>query len=184
MVRLEIGPGSEKIGGAGAVYAFNPKADISKDVFIDIDVPPGPYRPQNFLLADAHCLPFKSEIFTDMYASHVLEHLRSPHRAIREAIRVLAPEGRLHIWVPNWLDRSATLDKTHRWRFSFFSLRRLLRSHGLKTTAKTWSFASALSPPTKKLLQTLCLLLGAELHVVATKEKNERRDQQTKGDKY
>jgi SAM-dependent methyltransferase len=45
------------------------------------------------LLADAHALPFKADAFDFIISFAVLEHLRYPAVAIREALRVLKPGG-------------------------------------------------------------------------------------------
>ncbi|MGB9741435.1 MAG: methyltransferase domain-containing protein [Candidatus Bathyarchaeia archaeon] len=44
------------------------------------------------VLADAHYLPFKNGAFKVAKASHVLEHLRDPFKALDEMIRVTCNE--------------------------------------------------------------------------------------------
>jgi ubiquinone/menaquinone biosynthesis C-methylase UbiE len=43
---------------------------------------------ENFVLADAENLPFKDKCFEELLASHVLEHLKNPFRALKEWRRV------------------------------------------------------------------------------------------------
>jgi SAM-dependent methyltransferase len=45
--------------------------------------------------------PFASESFTTVTMFHVLEHLYDPHTCVEEARRLLRPEGRLLVQVPN-----------------------------------------------------------------------------------
>jgi SAM-dependent methyltransferase len=57
---------------------------------------------------DASVLPFEAESFDVVVCSEVLEHLFEPQFATAEAFRVLRPEGRLIVTVPNaayWRDR-------------------------------------------------------------------------------
>jgi SAM-dependent methyltransferase len=57
---------------------------------------------------DASVLPFEAESFDVVVCSEVLEHLFEPQLAAAEAFRVLRPQGRLIVTVPNaayWRDR-------------------------------------------------------------------------------
>lgn len=82
--KLEIGPGPKRIpgfetlnivGGANVDYVWNAERR----------------------------LPFRSGTFSLIYASHVLEHIPwfRTQRVLAEWVRVLAPGGRLEIWVPD-----------------------------------------------------------------------------------
>jgi len=63
-----------------------PKGDVNLDLFY--------YRKgRNFVLGEAHNLPFKDETFTKVYSKHCLEHLESPLTFFVEARRVLAKRG-------------------------------------------------------------------------------------------
>lgn len=55
-------------------------------------------RPSVF--ADASRLPFLDESIDTIVMLEVLEHLRSPHEAMREVARVLRPGGRLLLSIP------------------------------------------------------------------------------------
>lgn len=55
------------------------------------------------VVADATRLPFRPGVFHDVHASHVLEHIPDLPAAMREIHRLLAPGGRLEIYVPHGL---------------------------------------------------------------------------------
>ncbi len=40
------------------------------------------------IIADAHYLPLRANLFSEVEFSHVLEHLNNPNRALKEALRV------------------------------------------------------------------------------------------------
>lgn len=56
-----------------------------------------------FIQGDAEALPLASESIDVAVLLHVLEHVRSPARAIDEAIRVVRPGGYLYVVCPNYL---------------------------------------------------------------------------------
>lgn len=45
-------------------------------------------KASNFILCDGEHLPFQNEIFSVVYANHVIEHVRNPYRFLSEALRV------------------------------------------------------------------------------------------------
>ncbi len=51
-------------------------------------------------LSDGCFLPFKDNCFDVVYSSHVLEHIQDKNKALQEMIRVLKPNGNVHIIVP------------------------------------------------------------------------------------
>lgn len=74
--------------------------------------------PSVTIVADAHNMPFRGNVFGTIVCFEVLEHLDSPIKALREFRRVLKEEGRVVITVPNvWY-----------WRRIF---RTLLKGHGV-----------------------------------------------------
>lgn len=95
-------------------------------IYLDLGVPAEPVP--NFVVGDAHHLPFRGEAFKAIYMMHVLEHLERPGLALAEAARVLKPGGRLLIEVPGPLSSVFRLDPSHRWRLTPGRLRRLLAS--------------------------------------------------------
>jgi ubiquinone/menaquinone biosynthesis C-methylase UbiE len=52
------------------------------------------------IVGDAHHLPFKDKIFDSVIMQAVLEHLHTPDQALKEAFRVLKPNGFLYLEVP------------------------------------------------------------------------------------
>jgi len=66
------------------------------DVRIDL------YRGGANLLADVEkSLPFKSDVFDEVYSRHVFEHLRNPSLVLSEMVRMLKPGGRLVLITDN-----------------------------------------------------------------------------------
>jgi len=55
----------------------------------------------NYILSDAHRLPFKERSFNTVICEEVLEHLQTPPKAINEIHRVLKKGGTTIITVPN-----------------------------------------------------------------------------------
>lgn len=64
------------------------------------------------LLVDEIALPLPDESLDRLVLSHCLEHVHGPRRLLREAWRLLAPEGKLIMVVPNRRSLWALSDKT------------------------------------------------------------------------
>ncbi len=58
-------------------------------------------RNKNVRCADAESLPFEDESFDVVYSVDLLEHVPNPKKAIKEAYRVLRPNGRIIAITPN-----------------------------------------------------------------------------------
>ncbi|MCK4909058.1 MAG: class I SAM-dependent methyltransferase [Planctomycetes bacterium] len=54
----------------------------------------------NFLAGDTFYTPFKNDLFGTVYLGQVLEHVPDEKKALREAVRILNPGGKLIISVP------------------------------------------------------------------------------------
>lgn len=97
-----------------------------------------------------------------IHASHLIEHLPDPGRFVREAARLLRPEGRLILTTPNssglqaklFGERWRSLIPDHVYLFSRSSLRRLLEGEGfIVEREKSWGgLAEGLAPPRVKRL--------------------------------
>lgn len=84
--KLEIGPGTGRIDG-----------------FETLNVVAGP--DVDYVWDASKRLPFRTGTFELIYASHVLEHIPwyKTSEVLAEWVRLLAPGGRLEIWVPDGL---------------------------------------------------------------------------------
>lgn len=81
---LEIGPGVKRIEGFETLNII---------AGLDID----------YVLDASKSLPFESNSFDIIYASHVLEHIPwyRLQDVVKEWTRILKPDGRLEIWIPD-----------------------------------------------------------------------------------
>ncbi len=67
---------------------------------------------------DGGDLPFRSEVFNQILARDVLEHLDALGPAMSEIGRVLKPGGRLSVQVPHFTSSGVATDPTHKRGFS------------------------------------------------------------------
>lgn len=158
MVKLEIGCG-------GKSYEFRPKICPRCDILGDVETPN--VRLPLFVRLDAQDLPFQPNVFDEVYLSHALEHLENPIQCLKEIHRVLKGSGKIHVWVPNFMDASSTDDPTHRQIFNFYTLKKLLKRCGFKTYIPFGAIGTRL--PFRRLFRLLHLLTCAELYVVGEK---------------
>jgi hypothetical protein len=79
------------------------------------------------LICDAHFLPFRDRSFREVYSSHVIEHVDSPSRLLREAERVA--ERKVTIRCPSRWMRGHRGNPFHKWTIT----RTWLISHGYLT---------------------------------------------------
>jgi len=168
-LRLEVGPGFS-FDSRG--YRFRPRIPPLPDaVYLDVQPPqrnPCVFWLCDWIVADAQLLPFRSNSFEEIYASHVIEHLADPMAFLLDAYRVLRAGGRIHIWAPNFLSRSAYEDPDHKHVFTPLGLRRMLRSAGFATNFYP-SAGSLIPNPASKLLRMLLLMLLDEINVTGIK---------------
>jgi SAM-dependent methyltransferase len=86
-----------------------------------------------FVVADALHLPFRSEAFSQVVCSEVLEHLPDDRTALAEMAGVLRPGGSLILTVPHRQGYFAVDDRFvhHLRRYEIASLEQMLRATGL-----------------------------------------------------
>ena len=88
MLVLDVGSGTDE-------------SDIARgNICIDLCRHPK-NKPQNFICADAHHLPFKGKIFDKVCMYEVIEHVESPLSCLKEIHRVLKKNGILEVSTPN-----------------------------------------------------------------------------------
>jgi len=120
MVKMEK---SVDIGSGGTKhYPWGKRASVN------VDILKPETRIPNFILADAHHLPFKDGFFRKAYCSHVLEHVDSPETVIKELLRIC--NGTILIRVPHRLSPHAGKDPSHKWSFRCTWFHTLLRRLG------------------------------------------------------
>ena len=66
------------------------------------------------VIADVCNLPFRDNSVDKILVKQLLEHFENPYIPIEEIYRVIKPEGRVIITVPNWGTVSAIGDKDHK----------------------------------------------------------------------
>lgn len=126
--------------GCGTGQYLPPLSRLGKVVGVDAVPEALAYCSRNggagslFIRADARRLPFRSQSFDLIWASSILEHLREDGSSLREAVKLLKPEGRVMISVPAhgflWGHND---ELAHHWRrYSRAELEKLCRDCGLR----------------------------------------------------
>jgi SAM-dependent methyltransferase len=72
-----------------------------------------PYPAVNVITQIERGLPFADETADQVFAVHILEHVRDLLGVMNEIHRILKPGGVLHVMVPHWQDVNAVADPTH-----------------------------------------------------------------------
>ena len=109
---INVGAGTDQTAMFGATLY----GDVNVDLAGRRDVPHG--TPGGVTYADAERLPFATGAFGALLASHVLEHLPHPGRAIREWLRVVGGDPRcLFVVTPSGWAPHAWLHPGHLWYF-------------------------------------------------------------------
>jgi SAM-dependent methyltransferase len=85
----------ELVLDVGCGYA--PEHRPCKEAHIKLDL----IRGKANIIADAHHLPFKSEIFSKVVMYEVIEHVHHPKQVLTEIHRVLKRDGILELTTPN-----------------------------------------------------------------------------------
>jgi len=97
-----------------------------------------------WLVADAHPLPFRDTAFDALFAGELIEHLPDPRLALREFHRTLRPGGTLILTTPNRLRLANRVDGSerpyspdHLSELSFDEVRGLLADSGFEVRRAT-----------------------------------------------
>lgn len=116
--------------GAGVEVDHIARVAGATVVGLDLTVDPDSRRTGVHLVrADARALPFRDRAFEAVYCYHVLEHVPEPSMAVREARRVLEPDGLGYFGTPNksrlvgYLGGRATLGQKLAWNLADWSRR-------------------------------------------------------------
>jgi len=133
------------------------------------------YKGLELIQSNVDALPFADESFAIITTFHVLEHIPAPHRSLQECRRLLQPEGRLVIQVPNVASlqgrllgrRWAGLDvPRHLANYSSANLHSLLERNGFRVIREShfslrdnaaipvMSLFPRLYPPARRLAST------------------------------
>lgn len=88
-------------------------------------------KPEYLIRADAHHLPFKSDVFDKVICHHTIEHLLQPYIALTEMYRTLKENGILVLDLPN-SKLVSTEHPTHFYSWTSSSLSHLLEYVGFK----------------------------------------------------
>lgn len=171
--------------GAGSFDYRSVKAIVvALDQTVPANAPPLPNN-ATFIHGNTVCLPFAAESFDLVVANFVFEHFWTPDLMLLEIERVLKPEGRLYLSIPNAVSLEDKLYRLfypgeHRQKFSFHSF---LNTVYETTGFKLLSFAdwpagyTWLNPPPaghnpKELLLRVVRLIRPLLQRRARKDSN------------
>jgi len=88
--------------GDGVHLAEERQRCIGIDITIyDLRAAKERFPEHDFVLGDAHALPFKHQSFDEVICAHLIEHVDDPKRVVNEMWRVLKKEGKLRLEAPN-----------------------------------------------------------------------------------
>ena len=97
-----LGPGRVLDVGCGTGHSYDRLAP-RETVGVDIEPEALIHQDRETVVADMRELPFEDSSFGSVIASHAVEHVPDPHRVVREAARVVEPDGVAAFVTPNRL---------------------------------------------------------------------------------
>jgi SAM-dependent methyltransferase len=97
-----LGPGRVLDVGCGVGHSYERLAP-RETVGVDVDAYSLAGQDRDTVVADMRALPFEDQSFESVIASHSVEHVPDPERAVAEAARVLMPTGVAVFVTPNRL---------------------------------------------------------------------------------
>ncbi len=94
------------------------------------------------ILHDLNIFPYPIEdnMFDQIYAKHIIEHLNDPIRFMREMCRILKRGGVIFVETPHFSSRIAYSDPTHQNYFSYLMLTNILRGLELEIEKQRITF--------------------------------------------
>lgn len=168
-MRLEVGVGFARENDMGRKrYRFKPRIFGDDVVYMDLFPPEVNVRGE-WVVGDCQMMPFRKHAFSEVYASHVIEHLERLGKFVWECRFVLKLGGKLHLWTPNFLSVNATRDPDHKHVFNFLNIRKVFSKYGFDVHYAS-NVASKLPKPLRYLFKLLFLVFCDELEVVCYKE--------------
>jgi len=171
-MKLEIGPGfAKQVEKEYKEYIFNPKVTGDDVVYLDVNI--SKIRIVNFVVGDAHYLPFVDRCFEEVYASHLIEHLSDPMKFFRESYRVLHDAGQLLLWLPNFVTKGATEDMAHINVYNFLRLKREMEKAGFKCYFPYPKIGSKVPRLLRYVLKVAFLFFCSELHAEGKKMRSQ-----------
>lgn len=108
---LNVGCGTSQSSLRAALFGPTLWGDINCDIAAKGEWRLGDRQP---CYGDIHQLPFPDKYFGAVIASHVVEHVDDPHRAMRELHRVA---DSVFVIVPKWWAPHTWLHPGHQWFF-------------------------------------------------------------------
>jgi len=139
------------VGCGGAELTDELQGYFKKSRFTGCDLYP---KKKSIIKSDAHKLKFKNNSFSTIFMFDVLEHLKSPQKALSEIRRVLKPGGVYHLVIPleaslmtfdGWIKIlfNVNLKKLpigHINQFNFIDIKNLLSREGFKIKKIGYSY--------------------------------------------
>lgn len=105
--------------GCGGTPRGDVNCDVHKTTSPHDSFPINPKETKNFVRCDAHKLPFQSNSFLIVHASHLLEHIHDPLKALFEMKRVARKV--VYLRIPNYVTvRQERLEHIYGWSKSTF----------------------------------------------------------------
>lgn len=123
----------------------------------------------DFVVADAHSLPFENNVFDLVFSCECLEHVHDPQKALNELYRVLKPGGKVILttenysngmiipWIKSWITgvpfNSGNEVQPNENFFVYWRVKRMMRRSGFTVKKITgWHYVFLILPRNKNLI--------------------------------
>lgn len=118
-------------------------------------------------------LPFDDNTFDVVYSKSMLEHIHRPQSYMKEVLRVLKPEGKFIVLVPNWLTSIYLYfyDSDHKQPYTEAALSDLLKISGFKDvqTEEFFQLPILWKYPVLKIVSKFLQIFGCPKRIVKNK---------------